>query len=78
MFLVVAAYLGGVLTILSLCILTVLPYVFARSDQPFRRSGLPILLAMTITFTAVASLGAVGGGWVVDFITPSRNFSFVA
>jgi cytochrome c biogenesis protein CcdA len=33
MFLVLAAYLGGVLTILSPCILPVLPFVFARSDQ---------------------------------------------
>jgi cytochrome c biogenesis protein CcdA len=30
MFLVRAAYLGGVLTILSPCILPVLPFVFAR------------------------------------------------
>ena len=66
MFLVLAAYLGGVLTILSPCILPVLPFVFARSDQPFTRSGLPILLGMAITFAAVASLAAVGGGWVVE------------
>src|SRR5277367_1155265 len=66
MFLILAAYLGGVLTILSPCILPVLPFVFARSDQPFTRSGLPILLGMVITFAAVASLAAVGGGWVVE------------
>jgi cytochrome c biogenesis protein CcdA len=66
MFLVAAAYLGGVLTILSPCILPVLPFVFARSDQPFTRSGLPILLGMAITFAVVASLAAVGGGWVVE------------
>jgi len=28
------AYLGGVLTILSPCILPVLPFVFARADRP--------------------------------------------
>jgi cytochrome c biogenesis protein CcdA len=66
MFLILAAYLGGVLTILSPRILPVLPFVFARSDQPFTRSGLPILLGMAITFAAVASLAAVGGGWVVE------------
>jgi len=66
MFLVIAAYLGGVLTIMSTCILPVLPFVFARSDQPFKRSGLPILLGVASTFAAVASLAAVGGGWVVD------------
>jgi cytochrome c biogenesis protein CcdA len=66
MFLVLAAYLGGVLTILSPCILPVLPFVFARSDQPFTRSGLPILLGMAITFAVVASLATVGGGWIVE------------
>jgi cytochrome c biogenesis protein CcdA len=55
-----------VLTIMSTCILPVLPFVFARSDQPFKRSGLPILLGMASTFAAVASLAAVGGRWVVD------------
>ena len=43
MFLLLLAYFGGVLTILSPCILPVLPFVFARSDQPFRKSGLPLL-----------------------------------
>ena len=66
MFLIHAAHLGGVLTILSPCILPVLPFVFARSDQPFTRSGLPILLGTAITFAAVPSLAAVGGGWVVE------------
>jgi cytochrome c biogenesis protein CcdA/thiol-disulfide isomerase/thioredoxin len=66
MLLVIVAYLGGVLTILSPCILPVLPFVFARSDQPFMRSGLPILLGMAITFAAVASLATIGGGWVVE------------
>jgi cytochrome c biogenesis protein CcdA len=33
------AYLGGVLTIVSPCILPVLPFVFARADRPFARSG---------------------------------------
>jgi cytochrome c biogenesis protein CcdA/thiol-disulfide isomerase/thioredoxin len=66
MILVLAAYLGGVLTILSPCILPVLPFVFARSDRSFARSGFPILLGMAITFALVASLAAVGGGWVVE------------
>src|SRR5512135_3813497 len=60
------AYLGGVLTILSPCVLPVLPFVFARSDQSFRRSGLPILFGMAATFTVLASLAAVGGAWLVE------------
>lgn len=66
MVLFLVAYLGGVLTILSPCILPVLPFVFARGDQPFLKSGLPLLLGMALTFAAVASLAAVGGGWAVQ------------
>jgi cytochrome c biogenesis protein CcdA/thiol-disulfide isomerase/thioredoxin len=65
MFLLVVAYLGGVLTILSPCILPVLPFVFARADRPFRSHGLPMLLGMALAFAGIATLAAVGGGWVV-------------
>src|ERR1700761_5182049 len=65
MFLILATYLGGVLTILSPCILPVLPFVFARSDQPFARSGLPLLLGMAATFALIASLATLGGSWAV-------------
>jgi len=64
--LIVLAYLGGVFTIVSPCILPVLPFVFARADRPFLRNGLPILLGMTLTFALVATLAAVAGSWVVD------------
>jgi cytochrome c biogenesis protein CcdA/thiol-disulfide isomerase/thioredoxin len=60
------SYLGGILTIFSPCVLPVLPFIFARSDQSFRRSGLPILLGMAATFTLLASLAAVGGAWLVE------------
>ena len=66
MLLFVVAYLGGVLTILSPCILPVLPFVFARGDRPFMKNGLPLLIGMALTFAAVASLAAVGGGWAVE------------
>jgi cytochrome c biogenesis protein CcdA/thiol-disulfide isomerase/thioredoxin len=61
MLIILLAYLGGVLTILSPCILPVLPFVFARADQPFLRNGLPLLIGMALTFAGVASLAAVGG-----------------
>src|SRR6185295_16452489 len=66
MLLFVLAFLGGVLTILSPCILPVLPFVFTRAGEPFRRSGLPLLVGMAVTFAAVATLAAVGGSWVVS------------
>jgi len=66
MLLILLSYLGGALTILSPCILPVLPFVFARTGQPFVRSGLPMLVGMALTFALVATLAAVGGGWVVQ------------
>jgi cytochrome c biogenesis protein CcdA/thiol-disulfide isomerase/thioredoxin len=65
MLLLILSYVGGVLTILSPCILPVLPFVFARAEQPFVRSTLPLLAGMAATFAAVATLAAVGGGWAV-------------
>jgi cytochrome c biogenesis protein CcdA/thiol-disulfide isomerase/thioredoxin len=66
MILLALAFLGGVLTIASPCILPVLPFVFARADRPFLRNGLPMLAGMALTFAAVATLAAVGGGWAAQ------------
>ncbi|MBN9000928.1 MAG: cytochrome c biogenesis protein DipZ [Rhizobiales bacterium] len=65
MILFLLAYLGGVLTIVSPCILPVLPFVFARADRPFLRNGLPMLIGMALTFALVATLASVAGGWAV-------------
>jgi cytochrome c biogenesis protein CcdA/thiol-disulfide isomerase/thioredoxin len=66
MALFILAYLGGVLTIVSPCILPVLPFVFARGDQPFVKSGLPLLVGMAVTFAGVATLAVVSGEWAVQ------------
>lgn len=73
MLILLIAYLGGVLTILSPCILPVLPFVFARADRPFRSHGLPMLLGMALAFAAVATLAAVGGGWIVTLNEYGRH-----
>jgi cytochrome c biogenesis protein CcdA/thiol-disulfide isomerase/thioredoxin len=65
MILLVIAFLGGILTIISPCILPVLPFVFARVDQPFRKSGLPLLTGMALTFTVLAAVATAAGGWIV-------------
>jgi cytochrome c biogenesis protein CcdA/thiol-disulfide isomerase/thioredoxin len=71
------AFVGGVLTILSPCILPVLPFVFARADQPFRRSGLPLLTGMALTFSLVAVAAAFGGHWVVRLNQGGRYVAMV-
>ena len=65
MLILLLAYLGGVLTILSPCILPVLPFVFSRASGPFLKNGLPLLVGMALTFAGVSTLAAVGGGWAV-------------
>ncbi|MDQ8027909.1 MAG: cytochrome c biogenesis protein DipZ [Brevundimonas sp.] len=65
MILFLLSYLAGALTIVSPCILPVLPFVFARADRPFVRNGFPLLVGMAVTFAGVATLAALGGGWAV-------------
>ncbi len=60
------AYLAGALTIVSPCILPILPFVFARGGKPFVSSTLPMLAGMAATFTAVTTLGAAAGNWAVQ------------
>src|SRR6202522_3316013 len=66
MILFVLAYFGGVLTIVSPCILPVIPFVLARGDRPFLRNGLPMLISIALAFSVVARLASVAGGWVVS------------
>lgn len=77
MTLAILAFLGGALTILSPCILPVLPFVFARTEQPFARSTLPLLIGMVGTFAAISTLAALGGAWVVHFNDYGRLLALV-
>ena len=77
MLLLLLAYLGGVLTIASPCILPVLPFVFARAGQSFLKSTLPMLAGMAATFAAVATLAAVGGGWAITANQYGRAIALV-
>src|ERR1700691_3425195 len=72
------AFVGGVLTIVSPWILPVLPFVFSRADQPFRRSGLPLLVGMAITFASVASVATVAGSWIVRANQIGRFLALIA
>ena len=65
MLIALLAFLGGMLTIVSPCILPVLPFVFANAGRSFRRGALPMLAGMALTFAIVATLAAVGGSWAV-------------
>jgi len=74
---ILLAYLGGVLTILSPCILPVVPIIFSRSDRSFSREILPMLGGLAVVFATVASVATVGAGWIVKASEIGRFASIV-
>ena len=58
------AFLGGIVTVFSPCILPVVPFLFARADCS-ASSVLLTLLGLTLTFALVSSLAVVSSDWVV-------------
>ncbi|WP_210638905.1 MULTISPECIES: cytochrome c biogenesis protein DipZ [unclassified Pseudomonas] len=58
------AFLGGILTILSPCILPVVPFLFARANRS-PSSVLLTLAGMVLTFALVSSLAVVSSEWVL-------------
>ena len=77
MTLLVLSYLAGALTIVSPCILPVLPFVFAGADRPFLTSSLPLLIGLIFAFAAVAVLAGIGGAWVVQANSYGRLIALV-
>ena len=61
----VLAFLGGVLTILSPCILPIIPLVFARSGRSFPRETVPMLAGLAIAFTAAALIATATARWLI-------------
>lgn len=59
------AYVGGLLTILSPCILPIVPLVFSRADRSFVRETLPMLLGLAAVFAVVASVATASADWIV-------------
>ncbi|WP_326537556.1 cytochrome c biogenesis protein DipZ [Pseudorhodoferax sp.] len=78
MTLAILAFVAGLLTVLSPCILPVLPFVFARSDRPFVQGTLPLLAGLAASFALVASLGAVAGAWAVQLNLVGRWIALAA
>ncbi|HEY8794672.1 MAG TPA: cytochrome c biogenesis protein CcdA [Gemmatimonadaceae bacterium] len=69
----VLAFLGGVLTILSPCILPIIPLVFARTGRSFPREVLPMLVGLAVAFTAAALIATATAHWLVVANVIGRN-----
>ncbi len=65
MTMLVLAFLGGVLTILSPCILPIVPLVFARTGRSLAREIAPMLAGLAIAFTAAALIATATAHWLV-------------
>ena len=73
----VLAFLGGVLTILSPCILPVLPLVFARGGRSFAREVAPMLMGIAIAFTAAALVATATARWLLVASDISRYAALI-
>jgi cytochrome c biogenesis protein CcdA/thiol-disulfide isomerase/thioredoxin len=70
------AFLGGLLTVLSPCILPVVPFLFAGIDRT-RSSILLTLGGMVLTFALVSSLAVVSSEWVIQANNTGRHVALV-
>ncbi|WP_338581642.1 cytochrome c biogenesis protein DipZ [Pseudomonas sp. MAG733B] len=70
------AFLGGILTVLSPCILPVVPFLFAGADRT-RSSILLTLGGMALTFALVASLAVVSSEWVIQASNAGRHVALI-
>ncbi|MFJ2690386.1 cytochrome c biogenesis protein DipZ [Pseudomonas sp. NPDC087336] len=66
------AFLGGILTVLSPCILPVVPFLFAGADRT-RSSIMLTLGGMVLTFALISSLAVVSSEWVIQASNTGRH-----
>ncbi|MFJ4249966.1 cytochrome c biogenesis protein DipZ [Pseudomonas sp. NPDC089741] len=70
------AFLGGLLTVLSPCILPVVPFLFAGANR--KRSAILLTLAgMALTFALISSLAVVSSEWVIQASNSSRHLALI-
>jgi cytochrome c biogenesis protein CcdA/thiol-disulfide isomerase/thioredoxin len=70
------AFLGGILTVLSPCILPVVPFLFAGANRT-RSSILLTLGGMVLTFALVSSLAVVSSEWVIKASNTGRHVALL-
>jgi cytochrome c biogenesis protein CcdA/thiol-disulfide isomerase/thioredoxin len=70
------AFLGGILTVLSPCILPVVPFLFAGAHRT-RSSILLTLAGMTLTFALISSMAVVSSEWVIQASNAGRHVALI-
>jgi cytochrome c-type biogenesis protein len=64
---------GGLLTILSPCVLPVIPLVLGRSFKSHRLGPVMLVLGLVSGFAVIGSLLGVASSWFVGFANILRN-----
>lgn len=77
MILILLTFLAGILTILSPCILPVLPFVFSKGRGSFLKNTLPLFLGMSLTFSLFSALAVAGGSLVTHLSHWGRVLSLI-
>ena len=67
------AVLGGILTILSPCVLPILPLIIGRSLQSHRYGPLALVAGLISGFAATGSLLGVTASWFTGLVNALRN-----
>lgn len=70
------AFLGGLLTVLSPCILPVVPFLFAGAQRS-RASIMLALGGMALTFALISSLAVVSSEWVIQASNSGRYVALI-
>ncbi|MBV6821761.1 cytochrome c biogenesis protein DipZ [Pseudomonas sp. PD9R] len=70
------AFLGGILTVLSPCILPVVPFLFAGANRS-RSSIMLTLGGMVLTFALISSLAVVSSEWVIKASNTGRHVALI-
>ena len=70
------AFLGGILTVLSPCILPVVPFLFAGAHRT-RSSIILTLGGMVLTFALISSLAVVSSEWVIKASSTGRQLALI-
>lgn len=67
------AVLGGLLTVLSPCVLPILPLIVGRSLQSHRLGPLALVLGLISGFAAMGSLLGVTASWFTELVSALRT-----
>lgn len=71
------AFLGGTLTVLSPCVLPILPILVGRSLQSHRYGPLSLVMGLVVGFAVAGSVVGISASWLTGLTNFLRSFAIV-